>query len=90
MTKSDLVSAVSEETEIAPTDVRRIIEGALGQIADALANGERIEFRNFGVFSVQKRKARMAYNPKEKTVMKLPARRVVTFRAGKAMKESVR
>jgi integration host factor subunit beta len=56
---------------------------------DSLAQGERVEIRNFGNFSLRKREARKARNPKTGEVVDVPAKRVPFFKAGKELKEMV-
>ena len=63
MTKRDLVVRISEETGLIQQDVYNIIQKTLDYIVEALAKGETIEFRNFGVFEVRARKQRIGRNP---------------------------
>ena len=90
MTKRDLVIRISEETGLVQQQVLDVVQKTLDYIAEALAKGEKIELRNFGVFEVKVRKARVGRNPNapEKDVP-IPQRAVVKFKPGKEMRESV-
>jgi nucleoid DNA-binding protein len=90
MTKRDLVIRISDETGLVQQQVLDVVQKTLDYIAEALAKGEKIELRNFGVFEVKIRKARVGRNPNapEKDVP-IPQRAVVKFKPGKEMRESV-
>jgi nucleoid DNA-binding protein len=90
MTKRDLVVLISEETGLVQQQVLDVIQRTLDHICDSLADGASVELRNFGVFEVKVRKARVGRNPNqpEKDVM-IPKRAVVKFKPGKEMRESV-
>ena len=90
MTKRDLVVRISEETGLIQQDVYTIIQKTLDYIVEALAKGETIEFRNFGVFEVRERKQRVGRNPnKPEQVVTIPQRKVVKFKPGKVMKSII-
>ena len=90
MTKRDLVVRISKETGIVQEDVHTIVQKFLDYITDGLASGEHIEFRDFGVFEVCTRKARIGRNPNRPAdVVRIPERTVVKFKPGKKMKETV-
>ncbi len=63
LTKRDLVIRISDETGMIQQDVYAVLQRCLDGITEALARGENVEFRNFGVFEVQERKARIGRNP---------------------------
>ena len=90
MTKRDLVIRISNETGLVQQQVLDVVQKTLDYIAQALARGEKIELRNFGVFEVKIRKARVGRNPNapEKDVP-IPQRAVVKFKPGKEMRETV-
>ncbi|MCX6884492.1 MAG: HU family DNA-binding protein [Verrucomicrobiota bacterium] len=90
LTKRDLVVRISEKTQLIQLDVLKVVQLTLKQIADALANGDKVELRNFGVFEVKTRKARIGRNPNspEKDVP-IPQRSVVKFKPGKDMRAAV-
>jgi DNA-binding protein HU-beta/integration host factor subunit alpha len=90
MTKRDLVIRVSKETKINQVDVKRVLESILKALTEELAAGNTIEFRNFGVFEVLTRKARVGRNPNAPSKeVQIPERAVVKFRAGKEMKKLI-
>jgi len=90
LTKRDLVVRISEETGLVQQQVLEIIQKNLDYISEALAKGNDVELRNFGVFEVKIRKARVGRNPnKPETDVPIPARSVVKFKPGKEMREQV-
>ena len=89
MTKRELVIRVANTLGMTQSDVAKIIEGSFEVISLALADGERWELRDFGVFDVKVRASRIGRNPRTGDQVPVPERRVVTFRPGKKMKEDV-
>ena len=90
MTKRDLVIKVARQTNCKQADVMDIIQLALDTITEELAAGRNVEFRNFGVFEVMCRKARVGRNPNApKDTVPIPERMVVKFKPGKEMKQQV-
>src|ERR1035441_3291870 len=90
MTKRDLVIKISEETGLVQQRVLQVVQRTLDLISEAVAAGKTVELRNFGVFEVKVRKARIGRNPNrpEKDVP-IPQRIVVKFKPGKEMREAV-
>lgn len=90
MTKKELAIHISKETGIAQQDVLTIIQKTLDAITKALIAGKHVEFRDFGVFDVKVRKARIGRNPrKPQDTVHISPRKVVKFKAGKRMRELV-
>ncbi len=90
LTKRDLVIRISEETGLIQQQVLEVIQKTLDYIAEALAKGEKVELRNFGVFEVKVRKARIGRNPNSpETDVPIPERSVVKFKPGKEMRAEV-
>ena len=90
LTKRDLVIRISEETGLIQTEVYHVIQKTLDHISKVLADGGKVELRNFGVFEVKIRKARVGRNPnKPETNVPIPARAMVKFKAGKDMRAEV-
>jgi len=90
MTKRDLVVRISNETGLIQQDVLTVVQKTLDYISDALAEGRTVELRNFGVFEVKVRKARIGRNPNSPEAdVPIPPRAVVKFKPGKEMRESV-
>jgi nucleoid DNA-binding protein len=90
LTKRDLVVRISEETELVQQQVFDVVQKTLDYIAEALSKGEKVELRNFGVFEVKVRKARVGRNPNApETDVTIPQRAMVKFKAGKEMRADV-
>lgn len=90
LTKRDLVVRISEETGMIQTQVFDVVQKTLDYIAESLAKGDKVELRNFGVFEVKIRKARVGRNPnRPETDVPIPARAMVKFKAGKEMRAEV-
>ena len=90
LTKRDLVIRISNETGLVQQQVFDVVQKTLDYIAEALAKGDKVELRNFGVFEVKVRKARVGRNPnKPETDVPIPARATVKFKAGKEMRADV-
>jgi nucleoid DNA-binding protein len=90
MTKRDLVVRISEETGIVQQQVLTVVQRTLDLISEAVSAGTTVELRNFGVFEVKVRKARIGRNPnRPETDVPIPRRSVVKFKPGKEMREAV-
>lgn len=90
MTKRDLVVRISEDTGLKQQDVMAALQRALEVIIETLGRGEKVELRNFGVFEVRKRKARVGRNPNTPEInVPIPPRFVVRFKPGKEMRDLV-
>lgn len=90
MTKRDLVVRISNETNLVQQDVLAVVQRTLDYISEAVAREETVELRNFGVFEVKVRKARIGRNPNAPAKdVRIPPRAVVKFKAGKEMREAV-
>jgi len=90
LTKRDLVIRISNETGLTQQQVLEIVQKTLDYIAEALAKGDKVELRNFGVFEVKVRKARIGRNPNApETDVPIPERSVVKFKPGKEMRADV-
>lgn len=90
MTKRDLVVRIANETKLNQRDVTQVVQMVLDQITAELSAGRGVELRNFGVFTLKRRKKRIGRNPNapEKTVP-IPERTVVKFKPGKIMREVI-
>jgi nucleoid DNA-binding protein len=90
LTKRDLVIRISEETGLIQQQVLEVVQKTLDYVAEALAKGDKVELRNFGVFEVKVRKARIGRNPNAPaTDVPIPERSVVKFKPGKEMRAEV-
>lgn len=90
MTKRDLVLRIAAQSGLNQRDIATVVQLMLDNVTSELAAGRGVEFRNFGVFSVKKRAARIGRNPNmpARDVV-IPEEAVVKFKAGKTMKERV-
>ena len=89
MTKRDLVIKIAEDTGIKQMLVKDVVHKVFGELTDALIKGDKIEIRNFGVFKVKTRKARVGRNPRTNIAVPVPERKVVVFKPGLEMKERI-
>ena len=89
ITKKELVARIAEKTNQTKVIAKDIIQMFLDEIIRELGNGNRLEFREFGVFEIKERAARKAQNPRTLEKVHVPAKRVVKFKVGRLMKESV-
>lgn len=90
LTKRDLVVAISNETGLIQSDVFNVIQRTLDHITEALAKGDSVELRNFGVFDVRLTRSRIGRNPKLPDIdVPIPSRATVKFKAGKVMRQRV-
>lgn len=90
MVKSELIRVLNEKLpELQAKDVELALNCIIGQMSDALAEGERIEIRGFGSFSRRHRAPRIGRNPKTGEAVNLPAKAVVHFKPGIQMRARV-
>lgn len=89
MTKRELVIEVAERLGYTQNEVASVVQATLDAIIECLAEGKRLEIRNFGVFDVKKRDARRGRNPRTGQEVNIAEKRVATFKPGKALKELV-
>lgn len=90
MTKKKLIHSISVEKNVHANDVRHVIQAFLDKMILALAEGERLEFRDFGVFEVVVRKQKIGRNPKNASIpIVIPSRSAVKFTPGKKMRKLI-
>lgn len=89
ITKKILVDRIATKHNLQRTAVKNILQDFLDQIVEELGDGNRIEFRDFGVFEVKHRAARTAQNPKTLERVPVPAKRSVRFKPGRKMREEM-
>lgn len=87
VTKKDLVDRISDETNTRRVLVKRIVQKFLDEIVRELGQGNRLEFRDFGVFELRERAPRLAQNPKTMEKVAVPKKRTVKFKVGRLMKD---
>jgi integration host factor subunit beta len=89
ITKKELISRIAEESGQTKVVVKDVLQRFLDEIIVELSRGNRLEFREFGVFEVRERAARRAQNPRTLEKVYVPAKRVVKFKVGRSMREQV-
>ena len=85
-TKKDLIDRIAEETGQKRTAVKMTIQSFLVNVIRELSEGNRLEFRDFGVFEIRQRASRIAQNPKTLERVPVPAKKTVKFKSGRLMK----
>ena len=87
LTKRDIVLEIYQKTNYPQKEVKEVVQLTLDAIAHALSSGQNVQLRNFGVFEIQVRKARIGRNPNKPEIdVLIPARAVVKFKLGKELK----
>jgi len=90
ITKSEMIDMLAaDQPQLAYRDVELAVKGLLETMADALAQGERIEVRGFGSFSLHYRPSRLGRNPKTGNAVRVPEKHVPHFKPGKELRERV-
>ncbi len=89
MTKNELVRELAEDFELPRKHVAEIVEAILDKITNVLKAGDKVQLTPFGQFRIRDRAARIARNPQTGEPVKVPAKRVLKFTAGKPLKEAV-
>lgn len=89
VTKKELVNRIADKTGVTKVVAKEIIQSFLDAIIDELAEGNRLEFREFGVFESRDRAARRAQNPRTLEKVDVPAKRIVKFKVGRMMRKKV-
>src|SRR4051794_16343656 len=86
ITKKELIDRIAEGTGHRRVQVKKVVQQFLDEIIGELGQGNRLEFRDFGVFETKVRKARRAQNPKTLEPVEVPEKRTVKFKVGRLMK----
>ena len=89
LTKNDIVRTLAEKYELEIASTRRVVQGTIDMVVEALLKGDKVELRNFGVFEVITRAGRIARNPKSRQEVFIPERKVVKFKPGKIMEDQI-
>lgn len=88
MTKSELISRIAElNPHLYLRDIEKIVDTFFEEITTALSNGDRVELRGFGAFSVKEREARVGRNPRTGEKVQVDAKRLPFFKTGKALRD---
>ena len=89
VTKKELIDNIAEATGEKRVVVKKVVQGFLDSIVVELGKGNRLEFRDFGVFEIKQRRARMAQNPRTLQPVEVPPKRTVKFKVGRLMKQTL-
>ena len=89
ITKKELIDRIAESSNSKRVQVKRVVQQFLDEIVNELGKGNRLEFRDFGVFETKLRKARKAQNPKTLEPVAVPEKRTVKFKVGRLMKQKL-
>lgn len=89
VTKKELIDHIADATGQKRVVVKKVVQSFLDSIIVELGKGNRLEFRDFGVFEVKQRRARMAQNPKTLEPVEVPPKRTVKFKVGRLMKQTL-
>ena len=89
ITKKELVNRIAAKTSQTKMVTKEVIQMFLDEIVAELGAGNRLEFREFGVFEIKQRAARKAQNPRTLQKVDVPPKKVVKFKVGRSMREAV-
>ncbi|HTD33136.1 MAG TPA: HU family DNA-binding protein [Candidatus Elarobacter sp.] len=89
MTKADIVDSVADQHELSKRQAGEIVDLILDEITSALKQGEKVQLIPFGSFVIRERRARTGRNPQTGEVIKIAARKIPAFSAGKGLKDAV-
>ena len=89
MNKSELIDAIAAESGLTKADSKKAVEAFFSSVEKALKKGDKVAIVGFGSWSVAKKDAREARNPRTGEVIQVPAKKVVKFKAGTELSESV-
>lgn len=89
ITKKELIDRIADSAKCKRVDVKKVVQTFLDHIVSELGQGNRLEFRDFGVFEIKERAARTAQNPKTLERVEVPAKRTVKFKVGRLLKEQL-
>lgn len=90
MTRSELIESIAKKNpNLLLSEIEKIVSVIFSSMTGALARGDRVEFRGFGVFSIHKRASRIAQNPRTGDKVQIGNRNIVHFRVGKELHEKM-
>ena len=89
VTKKEMVDRIADQTGCKRVMVKRILQNFLDEVVSELGRGNRLEFRDFGVFESRQRAARIAQNPKTLQRVQVPPKRTAKFKMGRLMKQKL-
>ena len=89
MNKTELIAIAAENAGLTKKDTERVLNAAIDAISLALIRGEKVQLSGFGTFETKNREARVGRNPHTKEAVEIPATRVPSFKASKALKDNI-
>ncbi|MCY2928731.1 MAG: integration host factor subunit beta [Planctomycetota bacterium] len=89
MRKKEIVDQIAAKLQLRALVVKDVVQCFLDEVINELAQGNRLEFREFGIFEPRQCAARLAHNPKTLERVQVPARRTVKFKLGRVMREQL-
>lgn len=89
MTKTELIAAIAEKTEMTKKDSEKALTAVIDTITETLANGEKVQLVGFGTFEVRERAERTGVNPQTQKKITIAATKAAAFKAGSALKEAI-
>ena len=89
MNKTELIAVAAESAGLTKKDTERVLPAAIDAITQALIKGDKVQLSGFGTFETKDREARIGRNPHAKEAVEIPAPRVPSFKASKALKDNV-
>jgi DNA-binding protein HU-beta len=89
MNKTELIAIAAENAGLTKKDTERVLNAAIDAISLALIRGEKVQISGFGTFETKDREARVGRNPHTKEAIEIPATRVPSFKASKALKDNI-
>ena len=90
MNKGELVDAIAKEAGLTKADAGNALNAFIGNVSKSLKKGDSVQLIGFGTFSVSKRAARTGRNPQTGKEIKIAAKKVAKFKAGKALADTVK
>lgn len=90
MNKTELIDKVAEESALSKSAAEQVVNSVFSAIAEAMKTGDKVTLVGFGTFSVSERAAREGRNPQSGQTMSIPAKKVVKFKAGTKLVDSVK
>ena len=90
MNRTELVSAMSEKSELTKVDAEKALKAFIDTVTDELKNGGKVQLVGFGTFEVAERAARKGRNPKTSEEIMIPASKTPRFKAGKSLKDIIK
>jgi integration host factor subunit beta len=90
VTKKDIVKEICDKTSLPYSQVRVVVQSTIDAIIETVLKEGKIELRNFGVFKIKQRAPRKARDPRTGAPVFVPAKRVVTFKAGRLLEKRLK